>query len=88
MRPETTCRDCGDPIAHGVTPNGRRIPINPETRPRDDTYANVAVYRHSTGRIQARVLTTGERPELFEKRTVVHYATCAARQGSELAVAV
>lgn len=77
------CRDCGAPIVHGITPNGRRIPLNPSFHPRGDTYANVAVYRHSTGRLNARVLGSDDDLESYERRALVHYATCTARAGTQ-----
>lgn len=75
----TTCRDCSGDIVWGVTEKGRRIPLNPEKRPLDDTTASLAVYRDHLDRLHVRVPSVDNPIAAFEWRAVPHFATCPPR---------
>lgn len=57
------------------------MPLDPGERPRDDTYANIAVSAGPAGTVLARVLRRGEEPLPDEVRYVTHFATCTHYNG-------
>ncbi|WP_020393477.1 hypothetical protein [Kribbella catacumbae] len=68
-----TCDLCGAEILWArSTKTGKPMPLDPE--PCAD--GNLAIYRDHTGRINARPLKAGEKPEHIEKLGKAHFATC------------
>lgn len=69
MTATTICRGCGAPIIWAVTPNGKRIPINPEPHPTgnielDTTHRPTRATVHSQGPLGVDTLY------------LAHFATC------------
>lgn len=69
-----TCRSCGAPIYWAITPEGKRMPLNPPPRDPEafDAKLNVESWRDTDG-----VLRTGPaHPDAVVRRTTSHFATC------------
>lgn len=72
-----TCRSCHAEIAWAkVKASGKSMPVDFKRYDQDDATANVAVSRDSRGVLYARVLRDGEKPDVDERRTTSHFATC------------
>jgi hypothetical protein len=73
MAETARCRSCQAEIRWATLPDGKPMPL--DANPVDG--GNVAVHRHLSGVLYARVLKAGEEPEPHERRGVSHFATCS-----------
>lgn len=75
------CNECGADIIWAFTlPGRKRMPLDPERYPADDTRANLIVGRDHLGSlfVRAESEVTEILPEQW--RGMPHFATCRARQ--------
>lgn len=70
------CDLCTAEIVWAVTPNRKRMPLDPARLAEDDARGNVAVRRDHHGTVLARALSAKEPIRAGEWRAVPHFATC------------
>lgn len=77
--PARVCGSCRQPIVWARTEKGKTMPVDPDKRPPDDMYANLAAHLDANLALHVRVLKDGQAPYGHEWRMVPHFATCPTR---------